>query len=227
MSNIRILLVEDNAALSAQLGDYLIEKGFIVDFALNGKQAFTLLETSTFDVVILDLMLPDIDGLEICQHIKATSSTNMPILMLTAKDSLSDKVLGFDAGTDDYLTKPYELEEVAIRCVALSRRNQLHSAKHIAIGELELDLSRHIVIRAKTEITLSATDFQILKILAEAYPNAVTRTNLIAKIWGDDAPDSDTLRSHIYTLRNALDKPFDFAMLKTIHGVGFKLVDGD
>lgn len=105
-----VLIVEDNPDISTQLGDYLSDKGFIVDFASNGKTALSLLDTQRFDIVVLDLMLPDMDGLTICQHIKQTASTQIPVLMLTARDSLGDKVEGFGVGADDYLTKPFALE---------------------------------------------------------------------------------------------------------------------
>jgi DNA-binding response OmpR family regulator len=169
-------------------------------------------------------MLPDINGIDLCKKMKATSDIATPVLMLTARDSITDKGIGFDAGADDYLTKPFELEEVVMRCLALAKRHQLHKSTCLTIGDLTVDMQQHQVQRAQRPLKLSLTDFNILLALVHAYPNAVTRTELIAKIWGDDFPDSDVLRSHIYTLRNIIDKPFEHAMIKTIHGLGFKLV---
>ena len=174
-------------------------------------------------MVILDLNLPDMDGLEICEHIKTRSARAIPILMLTARDSLNEKSEGFAAGTDDYLVKPYAVEEVAMRCLALARREQLHRNHQIGIGDLVIDTQSHEVCREGQAVALSQTDFTILVELARAYPKAVSRNFLQSRLWGEDHPDSDVLRSHIYTLRQALDKPFEWPMIKTLHGVGFRL----
>jgi len=222
--NRRILLIEDNHAIAQQLCDFLEQENFQVDYACNGRIGLNLVRKNPYDVIVLDLMLPDIDGIEVCRQIKANNETLIPILMLTARDSLSDKGVGFDSGADDYLTKPFELQEVAMRCTALARRQQLYQSKKIVIGELELDTQQHFVKRKEQLINLSAMDFKILMLLAKAYPNALSRTDIIAQVWGDDFPDSDVLRSHIYTLRNAIDKSFEYPIIKTIHGVGFKLV---
>jgi len=225
--NIRVLLVEDNYVIAEQLCDYLADHHFHVDFANDGKRGLALFEKNSYDVIILDLMLPDINGIELCKKIKDTSTVAIPVLMLTARDSITDKGLGFDAGADDYLTKPFELEEVVMRCLALAKRHQLHKSTRISIGDLTIDMHQHQVQRAGRLLNLSITDFNILLVLVHAYPNAVSRTELIAKIWGDEFPDSDVLRSHIYTLRNIVDKPFAQAIIKTIHGMGFKLVKHD
>ena len=221
---IRVLLIEDNYAIAEQLCDFLARHQFQVDYANDGKSGFTLFQNNAYDVIILDLMLPDINGIALCKKMKHASDIAIPILMLTARDSIADKGLGFDAGADDYLTKPFELEEVVMRCLALAKRHQLHKSTCLTIGDLTIDMQQHQVQRSGRQLKLSLTDFNILLALVHAYPNAVSRTELVAKIWGDDFPDSDVLRSHIYTLRNIIDKPFEQAMLKTIHGLGFKLV---
>ena len=221
---IRVLLIEDNYAIAEQLCDFLAHHQFQVDYANDGKIGFRLFQKNIYDVIILDLMLPDINGIELCKKMKNSSDIAIPVLMLTARDSIADKGLGFDAGADDYLTKPFELEEVVMRCLALTKRHQLHKSSCLTIGDLTIDMQQHQVQRAGRQLKLSLTDFNILLALVHAYPNAVSRTELIAKVWGDDFPDSDVLRSHIYTLRNIIDKPFEQAMLKTIHGLGFKLV---
>ncbi|WP_417464553.1 response regulator transcription factor [Kordiimonas sp.] len=226
MSHTRVLIVEDNHAIAEQLYDYLSERQFVVDYADTGRRALALVDDHDFDVVVLDLMLPDADGVDLCVQLKAKARVNMPVLMLTARDSLADKGLGFAAGADDYLTKPFELAEVAMRCSALARRHQLHKSSTLTIGDLVIDTGQRQVRRMGQPIELSATDYAILKALADAYPNAVSRHELVIKVWGDDFPDSDALRSHIYTLRKAVDKAFDHAMIKTIHGVGFKLDAG-
>lgn len=218
-----VLIVEDSIDIANQLCRFLQEKGFIVDYAQTGGQALQLLGEHKFDLVILDLTLPDCDGLELCGEIKEGSEVNLPILMLTARDSLDDKVKGFTAGTDDYLTKPFALEEVWMRCLSLCRRNNLYQQKKLSLGSLSLDPSAHTVTREQQDIHLSVTEFSILKILLETYPNAVSKRQLTYKLWGEDAPPTDVLRSHIYTLRNAVDKPFKHAMIKTVHGIGFRL----
>lgn len=219
-----VLIIEDNHAIAAQLVDYLTNKGFIVDYAYNGRIGLQLFHGYHFDVIILDLSLPDMDGIEVCHRIRANESKNPPILMLTARDTLKDKVKGFDSGTDDYLTKPFELEEVALRCVALTKRHQLNLGHALSIGDLVIDDNKKVVTRNDNVINLSITDFNILYELAKVYPNAISRTDLSKKVWGDDFPDTDALRSHIYTLRQAVDKPFEHSMIKTIHGVGFRLI---
>lgn len=221
--NIRILLIEDNTAIAEQLCSFLETQKFQVDYTSNGRQALNLISNNKYDVILLDLMLPDINGIDLCRRIKTSNDISVPILMLTARDSLSDKGEGFDAGADDYLTKPFELQEVAMRCIALTRRQQLHHSNKLVIGDLKIDIQQRTVARQEKAIRLSIKDFEILVSLAKAYPNPVTRTELIEKIWGDEFPDSDVLRTHIYTLRNSIDKSFEFPMIKTIHGVGFKL----
>ncbi len=223
--NINLLIIEDNQSIAGQLIDYLTSKGFIVDYAHNGRLGLQLLQDNQFDVIILDLMLPDIGGLDLCEKIRLESNNNIPILMLTARDSLEDKIKGFESGTDDYLTKPFELEEVAMRCIALSKRRDLNQSNSITIGDLVIDSSKQVVTRESKHINLSVTDFNILLELVKAFPSAISRNELTKKVWADDFPDSDALRSHIYTLRKAVDKPFAYPMIKTIHGVGFRLIE--
>lgn len=226
-NKISVLLVEDNQEIAKQIVTYLEQKGVMVDYAASGKVALNLIQNNMFDLVILDLMLPDADGYQLCGQLKAYANHHLPVLMLTARDSLNDKLHGFEKGADDYLTKPFALEEVYMRCLALCRRVKLHQEKACSVGELTLDTGQKTVQRLGKKISLSHTDFTILEILVTAYPNAVSKRELIQKVWGDDAPETDAVRSHIYTLRNAVDKPFEYAMIKTVHGIGFKLVTNE
>ncbi|MEO2280932.1 response regulator transcription factor [Pseudoalteromonas pernae] len=219
-----VLVVEDTHDIAIQLCDFLERKGFLVDYASTGKQAIRLATEHIYDVIVLDLMLPDIDGTQVCKEIKQTCDTLVPVLMLTARDSIEHKVEGFGAGADDYLTKPYVLEEVYLRCIALARRNKLHHTKVTEIGDLKINISTKEVERQGQVIKLSSKDFEILCLIAEAYPNAVSKRQIVEKIWGSDAPETDAVRSHMYTLRNAVDKPFDVPMIVTVHGIGFRLI---
>lgn len=219
----KILLIEDNRTIGKQVIEFLEGHQWLVDYADCGSLGIELGIAQAYDVILLDLNLPDIDGLEVCRHIKQNSEIAPPILMLTARDDFTDKAQGFNCGADDYVTKPFDLRELALRCEALARRQQLFQNKNILVGELSIDRVSHMATRGDTRLQLTTIGFKILLILAQHYPNPVSRSMLLEKIWGDELPDSDALRSHIYGLRNALDKPFDFSMLKTITNVGFKL----
>lgn len=220
---LQILIVEDDAVLAAQLERFLTDVGHIIDVVSTGRDAVRQVADAEYDVVILDLTLPDTDGIELCERIKQTAESVLPVLMLTARTALSDKLAGFAAGTDDYVTKPYQPDEVLVRCLSLARRRDLHQAKQLVIGEMTIDLVTNTVSRLQQVLHLSATDKAILIALAKAHPMPLGRRQLIERVWGNDIHNSDVLKSHIYTIRQQLDKPFDFPMLKTIHGVGFGL----
>lgn len=222
-ASLRILLVEDQAELAASIIDFLESQGHRLDYAADGRQGLNLALAGAYDVVLLDLRLPRIDGLEVCRQLRATSDRPIPILMLTARDTLDDKIAGFDAGADDYLTKPFALEELLLRCNALGRRHALHETHLLSVGDLTIDRRQRTAVRAGQPLQLHHTPFDILVALAEAHPAVITRSELADRIWGDEPPASDALATHIYSLRQALDRPFDTPMLKTLHGVGFRL----
>jgi len=222
-ASLRILLIEDQAELAASIGDFLESKGHRVDYARDGRRGLSLALEHHYDIVLLDLHLPRLDGLEVCKHLRALSERHLPILMLTARDTLNDKILGFNAGADDYLTKPFALEELLLRCNALGRRQQLHTNQVLTLGELTIDRRTRLAFRAGQPLELHHTPFDILVALAEAYPAVMTRSELVDRIWGDQPPSSDALATHIYGLRQALDRPFSAPMLKTLHGVGLRL----
>lgn len=224
MNNLRILLIEDNQQISLNIDSYFADKNISLDFASTGSQGLTLALTHHYDVVILDIMLPGLSGLQVCQAIRQRASRHIPIIMLTARDTLDDKLEGFASGADDYLSKPFALEELLARCQVLARREQLNKDVVLKIGALRLDTRTQQVSREGVAIELNPIPFKILQVLASQHPIPVSRSELTAKIWGDEPTDSDALRSHIYQLRQALDKPFTTPMVKTIHGVGFALI---
>ena len=221
--SLNVLLVEDQLSIAKNIADYMEAKGHVFDFATNGKQGLTLALAHNYDLILLDLNLPVMDGLEICRQLREKADRHIPILMLTARDSIEDKVTGFGAGADDYLTKPFQLQELEVRCLALSRRHLLQTANTLTLGPLMIDRTRKQVTRDGQPLALHAMGLKILTILAEAYPQVVSRSQLLQKIWGDEPTESDAMRSHIYQLRNILDKPFAHPLLKTVHGVGFVL----
>ena len=217
-----ILLVEDHPDLAETVGDYLEAKGYAVDFASDGLLAMHLAVTQTFDAIVLDIMLPGLNGLEVCRRLRKDAQLTTPILMLTARDQLDDKLQGFDVGADDYLVKPFEMPELVARIDALIRRNR-GLASTYAVGDLKMDLDTMEVYRGDTEIKLSRTLFEILRILLRESPKVVPRDAIEQELWGDDLPDSDTLRSHLYNLRRAIDRPFDTSLIETLAGRGYRI----
>ncbi len=220
---LQILLVEDQSSIASNIADYMESKGHVLDFATQGKQGLSLALSTYYDLIILDVNLPLMDGLAVCEQVREKADRHIPILMLTARDSIEDKLSGFSVGADDYLTKPFSLQELEVRCLALSRRHLLQTKDVLTLGAIEIDRKRKQVKRDQQPIDLHAMGYRLLLVLAEAYPQVVSRSELSAKLWGDEPTESDALRSHIYQVRSVLDKPFDKPMLKTVHGVGFTL----
>ena len=219
-NTLSILLVEDQHSIAQNIADYLEAKGHVLDFAMHGEQGLELALNEHFDLIILDLNLPKLDGLSVCQQIREKANRHIPILMLTARDSIEDKVTGFTVGADDYLTKPFSLQELEVRCLALARRHIVSTSDVLTLGPLALDRQRQQITRDDQRLPLSSMGYKILTILIEAFPQVVSRSQLSQKLWGDEPTESDAMRSHIYQLRNVLDKPFDHPLLRTVHGVG-------
>ncbi|WP_100644697.1 response regulator transcription factor [Alteromonas facilis] len=218
-----VLLIEDNLALAKQVCQFLEGLKWQVDFADTGKQGIDLALSQHFDVIILDLNLPDRDGLTVCQQIKQQQTRVVPILMLTARDAFEDKAKGFATGTDDYLTKPCDLRELAMRCEALARRPDLHTDKVLEKGALCLDSRAFSVTLNRTPIKVTRIGFKLLHKLLDAYPYPVARSDLITHVWGNEPPESNALKSHLYALRKALESASEQPMLKTISNIGYQL----
>lgn len=223
--NLSVLLIEDNLALGKQICRFLEGCGWDVDYAEKGRPGIQLALDNHYDVIVLDLNLPDIDGLEVCQQIKQLQTRITPILMLTARDAFEDKAKGFRQGTDDYLTKPCDLRELALRCEALARRPALHSETQLSCGQLTLDCREQRANWQGNPVPLTQIGFKILHQLMQTYPSALTRSDLIAHIWGSEPPQSNALKSHIYSLRKTLEGASQKQLIQTINNVGFKLQD--
>ena len=219
----RILIIEDNSDLAANIYDYLEEKGHILDAAADGITGLHLAIVNDYDAIILDLMLPGLDGLTLCKKLRDEAGKQTPVIMLTARDTLNDKLAGFATGADDYLVKPFALQELEVRLLALQRRNAGTPARKLQVADLTYDLDTLSVQRQNKPITLTPTGLKILELLMRKSPHVVTRREIEHLLWGDEPPDSDAIRSHMHTLRVAIDHPFDKALLHTVHGIGFRL----
>ena len=219
-----VLLVEDHQELAATAGAYLESSGFIVDYASDGNMALSLAAETTFDAIVLDIMLPGIDGIEVCRRLRQEERAATPIIMLTARDQLEDKLSGFEVGCDDYLVKPFDMPELVARIEALIRRERGLAARY-EVGPIALDVDTLSVTRDGDPLKLSRTGFDILKILMREAPKVVTRETIERELWGEDVPDSDALRSHLYNLRQVVDKPFGSQLIETLPGRGYRLLE--
>lgn len=223
----RILIIEDNRDIAANLGDFLSDLDHEVDYAYDGVTGLHLAVVNEFDAIVLDLALPGMDGLEVCRKLREDGRKGTPVLMLTARDQLEDKLIGFDSGADDYLVKPFELKEVEARLQVLARRGQRVKPRELKVADLEFNLETLKVRRAGKPIDLNPIGLKLLEKLMSASPAVVTRRELEHHVWGEELPDSDSLRVHIHTLRAAIDKPFDTPLIQTRHGIGYCLVAPD
>ncbi|PSW18391.1 DNA-binding response regulator [Photobacterium sanctipauli] len=219
----KILIVEDNHHVAETIADYLEIGGHITDFAYNGESALCLLGKDNFDVIVMDVMMPKADGISTVQKIRQQLLCSTPILFLTAKDTLEDKVAAFKAGGDDYLIKPFAMEELSLRLEALACRGPRKDMGILSFADIRLNTQTDQVTRADKPMKLSRIQFKILTVLLKHAPNMVSRKQVIEEVWGEEAPSSDALRSHVYGLRNAIDKGFETSRLETIHGQGYRL----
>ncbi|PYE31000.1 DNA-binding response OmpR family regulator [Idiomarina fontislapidosi] len=222
----RVLIVEDNRDICGNIAAYLEKHCYLLDFAYDGISALHLALTHPFDVIVLDLMLPGMDGLSFCQKLRAEGNLDTPVLMLTARDTLDDKIKGFAAGADDYLVKPFALQELHARLQALRKRNRGRTDNLLTVGDLTLNRSTRQVHRAGQRIELNPAGMKLLQRLMEEAPSVVTRDALETLLWADEPPDGDALRSHMYKLRQAIDRPFERALIHTVHRIGYRIAEG-
>jgi len=225
VKNTRILIIEDHRDIAEMMYDYFERRNYDLDYASDGRMGFNLASQNDYDVILLDLMLPEMDGIEVCRRLREESKIYTPIMMLTARDTLEDKVHGLEIGADDYLVKPFEILELEARIKALMRRKgQVAQQETLEVGDLVLDTGTLEVKRGEEQIYLSPIGLKILTILMKESPKVVSRSQLEHEIWGDILPDSDTLRSHMYNLRKQVDKPFDDEpLLQTIQSRGYRI----
>lgn len=219
----KILLVEDNREVAGILFDYFESEGMELDYADNGELGLKLALETPFDAIILDLMLPRMDGLTVCEKLREAGNTT-PVLMLTALDSREDMLSGFKYGADDYLTKPFDLEILEARLHALIKRyRRAVTETSLEFASLRVDQKTHQAYRDGIKLSLNPTTYSILELLCQRAPDVVTREEITDMLWQDNEPNNDVLRSHIYQLRNQLDKPFESSMLVTVPKIGFRL----
>lgn len=217
------LLVEDEADLAELTIDFLATVDIECDYAFDGINALSLLEKNQYDVIILDVSMPRLDGFTVCKTLRE-SGTSTPVLFLTARDSLSDKLKGFNLGADDYLTKPFELEELAARIQVLSsRRINAPIDSHFEIDTLSVDHQQRSVFRSGKAIALSPTQWQLLTLLAKHSPNIVDRTTIENEIWPDQEPSKDMLKTLVFRLRSLIDNDKEIPLIHTIRGAGIVL----
>lgn len=224
----RLLLIEDHRDIAEMLCAYFAHRGYEIDYAADGLTGLHLAVSNTCDLIILDVTLPGLEGLEVCRRLRQEAKCATPILMLTARDTQRDKIAGLDAGADDYLVKPFDIEELDARVRALIRRHRGDvSPEILRVADLTLDLGTWQARRAGRALDLSPTALKILKVLLRASPRLVARSEIEREVWGDELPDSDTFRTHLYNLRKVVDKPFDEPLIRTVQTLGYRLVAPD
>ena len=226
---IALLLVEDNEDILANLYGFLEPLGYELDCARNGKTGLSMALAQRFDCIVLDVMLPGLDGISLCRKLREEHQRHTPVIMLTARDAVADRVLGLEAGADDYLVKPFALKELEARIRALLRRGRMSSTNAAASGALwtyadvTFNASEHWAERQGRRLRLSPTGFRILDELIRVAPGLVRREDMEHSLWGEDPPEGSALRTHIHELRRELDKPFAVPLLHTVPHVGYRL----
>ncbi|WP_066228950.1 response regulator transcription factor [Metabacillus fastidiosus] len=231
MKQIRVLIAEDEKEIGDLLKKYIERELYMVDVAMDGEEALSLFEKNTYNLVILDLMMPKIDGIEVCRKLR--EKTNVPILMITAKDHEADKIVGLSIGADDYITKPFSVNEVVARTKALMRRflilgsdNGLQEKTLLKFKGLSIDMKKYIVYIADEEISLTAKELELLKFMASNPEQVFTKSQLFRNVWGDSyLEDDNTVMVHIRKLRKKIEvDPSNPLFIQTVWGIGYKFV---
>jgi two-component system OmpR family response regulator len=219
----RILIVEDEAKMARLISRALDEEGMATDIAGRGEEALAMAGSTDYDAILLDLGLPGIDGFETCRQLR-DDGVRAPVLVLTARDAVEDRVAGLDSGADDYVTKPFAIVELLARIRALTRRGPIERPAVLASGELRLDPAARRAWRGETEISLSATEFGLLEALMRRPGEVLSRDQLLERVWGDDGEaQSNVVDVYVYYLRQKVDRPFGADSIETVRGGGYKL----
>ena len=220
---VRVLVVEDETKMASLLRRGLERAGYAVDVAMTGVDAIWYSTENEYDAIVLDVMIPAPDGFEVCRRLRADGRW-APILLLTARDSVDDRVIGLDAGADDYIPKPFSFEELYARLRALTRRGAPQRPRVLEVGDLELDPARHRVARADQEIELSPKEFALLDLFMRHVDEVLSRTTILEHVW-DFAYDgtSNVVDVYVRYLREKIDRPFDRTTVETVRGVGYRL----
>lgn len=218
----RILIVEDDVAIAAMLRQGLENAKYSVDHAADGATGLTLASESSYNLLILDVMLPVMDGWRVCEELRRRRN-RVPILMLTARDAVNDRVRGLDAGADDYLPKPFDFGELMARVRALLRRDRVHRTRVIQIADLSIDTSQRLVTRAGIPIGLSHREYELLAALAGSEGRVFSREVIQEQVWGNEGAIQNTVDVYIGTLRKKIDSGFAVKLIHTVHGAGYTL----
>ncbi|MGI8623954.1 MAG: response regulator transcription factor [Solirubrobacteraceae bacterium] len=222
----RVLVVEDEIKLAKAIREGLKAEDLLVDVAVTGEDALWMAAARPYDVVCLDVNLPGIDGFDTCRRLRA-DDVRTPILMLTARDAVEDRIAGLDTGADDYLVKPFDLGELQARLRALARRSPAHQGPVLRVGDLELDPATRRVSRAGTDIPLSSKELQVLEVFMRRPGQVLTRLDLLEGAWEEDYENrSNVIAVYVRYLREKIDRPFGVETLQTMRGVGYRLRDG-
>ena len=221
----KILLVEDNNNLAQNVTEFFESKDYVIDYAADGITAMNLVLSQTYDVIVLDIMLPGMDGFSLCEKLRDNNRVGTPVIMLTARDTEQDKLRGFNAGADDYLVKPFSLPELEARLIALIRRanKALLGSRELVVADLVYYPDTMNFKRSDVSLSLKPVPRKILVMLMQKANCLVTRREIEREIWNDDPPDSEALRSHIYAIRSELNKNNSTNLLQTIRGTGYLL----
>lgn len=221
----KILLIEDSRDLATNLFDYFEARGHTMDMASDGIPGLHFASENQYDVIVLDWMLPSMDGITMCKRLRE-GGKQTPILMLTARDSLEDKIAGLEAGADDYVVKPFSMREVEARLLALVRRAHVREGVNtLQVGDLTFNTGTLKVQRGERSIILPPIALRFLEVLMRNSPRVLSREEVERAIWGETPPDSDALRGHLHIMRNAVDKNTDKPLIKTLRGLGYQISD--
>lgn len=221
----RVLVVEDEPRMAALLRQGLEEDAYAVDVVGNGLEALEWVQSAAYDLILLDIMLPGIDGFEVCQTLRRQGYT-LPILMLTARDALTDKVMGLDSGADDYLVKPFAIEEVTARLRALSRRSGPSKTPELVVGDLRLNTATKQATRGNLVIPLSAKEYALLETLMRHPHQILSRDQIIEKVWDMDfSAESKLIEVYVHALRKKIDEGHEVKLIQTVRGLGYRISD--